>query len=184
MSTIILHHFLPHQVNLWAVSSFCSHERFRWRNYSPKITHNRISYHFLQWAFQYILMLFTLLDKKKNRLWLLKPMIMPCIFHIRPWLCRYPPVSCHLREFLHYLHCYLIAPCSYLSVKTPFVKVRGIDFFLIWWHSCSFFTDLFSLRFAWFARITVFFDGAYRAVWVQIPVFNVHFCKSMQLRAL
>ncbi len=61
-------------------------------------------------------------------------------------LRRYPPVSCHLREFLHYLHylhCFLIAPCSYLSVKTPFVKVRGIDFFLIWWHSCAFFTDLF-----------------------------------------
>jgi len=42
----------------------------------------------------------------------------------------------------------------------------------------------FFLRFARFARLAVFFDGAYRAVWVQIRAFNVHFCKSMQLRAL
>ena len=61
-------------------------------------------------------------------------------------------------HFLHYLHCFLIALDGCFSVKTPFVKVR----------------------FARFARIAVFFDGAYQVVRVQIQVVNVPFYKSMQ----
>ena len=59
------------------------------------------------------------------------------------WLRSYPPVPWHVwgfLHFLHYLHYFLIALDGCFSVKTPFVKVR----------------------FARFARIAVFFDGAYR----------------------
>ena len=69
------------------------------------------------------------------------------------WLRSYPPVPWHVwgfLHFLHYLHCFLIALDGCFSVKTPFVKVR----------------------FARFARIAVFFDGAYRAVWVQIDAMD------------
>ena len=68
----------------------------------------------------------------------------------------YPPVPWHVwgfLHFLHYLHCFLIALDGCFSVKTPFVKVR----------------------FARFARIAVFFDGAYRDDWLQFEVFNVRF---------
>ena len=69
------------------------------------------------------------------------------------WLRSYPPVPWHVwgfLHFLHYLHCFLIALDGCFSVKTPFVKVR----------------------FARFARIAVFFDGAYRAVWAQIDAMD------------
>jgi len=67
-------------------------------------------------------------------------------------------------RYFRYFRCFLIAPDGCLSGKTAFVKVRGVDFVLISWHSCSFFTDLFSQQFAGIARFAVFFDSAYLAV--------------------